>query len=92
MTHGSNNTGSHHARGTSSIANDTRDDTANDTRDDTAGTTDQDVGEYNYVLSTLAEYCTGGTSSRDKGLVFVPSRIFRMFSKSSFTSRGFLSV
>ena len=31
VTHRSDNTGSHHARETSSIANDTRDDTANDT-------------------------------------------------------------
>ena len=57
VTHGSNDTGSHHARKTSrGITNDSRDDTANDTGDDTAGTIDQDVGEYNYVLSTLAEY------------------------------------
>ena len=52
--------GSHHAR----------DDTANDTRYVTASTTDQDIGEYNYVLSTLAEYCTGGTSSRDESFSY----------------------
>ena len=73
VTARSDDTESHHARETSSIANDTRDDTANDTRDDIAGTTDQDVGEYNYVLSTLAEYHTGSTCLRDGGLFFVPS-------------------
>ena len=41
---------------------------ANDSTDDTAGTTDQDVGEYNYVLSIVAEYRTGGTSSRDESV------------------------
>ena len=73
VTARSDDTESHHARETSSIANDTRDDTANDTRDDIAGTTDQDVGEYNYVLSTLAEYHKGSTCLRDGGLFFVPS-------------------
>ena len=96
ITRGSDDKGSHHARETSSgIANDPRDDTANDTGDDTAGTTDQNVGEYNYVLFTLAEYHTGGTSSRDESdSFFVPSRIFRLtlLSKSSFTPRGFLPV
>ena len=72
VTHGSDDIGSHHTRETISITNNTRDDTANDTRDDTAGTTDWDLGEYNYVLSTLAEYRTGGTSSRDEGLFLFP--------------------
>ena len=73
VTGGSDNTGSHHARETNSgIANDSRDDTANDTGDDTAGTTDQDIGEYYYVLSTVAEYRTGGTFSRDESVFLLP--------------------
>ena len=68
-------------------------DIVNDSRDDTASTTDQDIGEYYYVLSTFAEYRTGGTSPRDES-VSAPSRIFRLtlFSKSSFAPRGFLPV
>ena len=71
VTSGSDDTGSRHARETNSgVANDSRDDTANDTGDDTAGNTDQDVhvGEFNYVLSTIAEYRTGSTSTRDKSV------------------------
>ena len=30
----------------------------------------QDIGEYNYVLSTLIEYCTGGTSLRDESFSY----------------------
>ena len=74
-------------------------DIVNDFRDDTASTTDQDVGEYYYVLSTLAEcrtvaeYRTGSTSPREES-VSAPSRIFRLtlFSKSSSAPRGFLPV
>ena len=92
VTGGSDNTGSRHARETSSGF-------VNDSRDDTASTTDRDVGDYYYVLSTLAEYRTiaeyhtGGTSPRDES-VSTPSRIFTLtlFSKSSFTPRGFLPV
>ena len=92
VTGGSENNGSCYAREASSGI-------VNESRDDTASTTDQDVGEYYFVLSTLAEYrvvaeyCTGGTSPRDES-VSAPSRIFRLtlFSKSSFAPRGFLPV
>ena len=92
VTSGSENNGSRHARETSSGI-------VNDSRDDTASTTNQDVGEYYYVLSTLAEYRTvaeyrtGGTSPRDES-VSAPLRIFRLtlFSKSSIAPRGFLPV
>ena len=52
----------------SGIAKDSRDDNANDTGDNTAATADQDIGEYYYVLSTVAEYRTGGTSLRDESV------------------------
>ena len=54
----------------SGIAKDSRDDNANDTGDNTAGTANQDIGEYYYVLSTVAEYRTGGirTSLRDESV------------------------
>ena len=87
-------TGSRHARETSSsIANDSRDDTAKDTGDDTAGTTNQDVGEYNYVLSTVLNIIQAVPLPETK-VFFVPLRIFRLtlFSKSSFAPRGFLPV
>ena len=46
VTHKNDNTGYHHAREMSS--------TANETRDYIASTANQDIGEYNYMLSTLA--------------------------------------